>query len=879
MRTLQVPLIALVLIGALLMGMDRQAQALPPAGSDLLPAVATIDTVSQLGAETIVLTGWARIDREAPRLEDGLEVVDLEIVSLSLRGASQIGAISVVERLNQDSAYVSAGEIRSQEMGQEFPASSFFDVFVDVTVPLTFPGGDSLVIHNETPLHLTPREDSAEVNLNAWPPLGVIYELEPIFGVDNDGDTLIDEDTADEDGDGLIDEDRPGPDPDTPGSGTECGSNPDCDSQEGEDPPLDYCIENALALCDDDGDGQMDEDPSCIPLMNAGNVNNMKAGFCVRNLTLEFAPELPSYSVARGGPSNLHPADILALLPGVVSEPPTPVSVSGNDAFADAWNIPALPFIGQQSTAAMTTEPDAGELTSIPRCPFFAVSISSTAWFRFLPSENASVTADTVGSTFDTVLAAYSGSSLETLSLLDCNDDFVAQQSQITFDVTAGTAYYFQVGSWASTSGGDLTLTVSESLTGQEGLPPFVRIACADLGLSADGCDDGADGNQDDLDALSFGGDLPADAGPGLNFSVGPGAQGVVGSAVEAQRNCPPAQPGTSPEPEPDVFHSLLGGTNELLLDGNGPVGACTSAFPLGLVEGATVRDDLDALYGQDPSAVDADRDGVPESPVYFSLDADSPSLAALGFSPADVLMTIDGGQPTVFAAEAELGLVAGDDLDALCLQESGDSIYVAGDDTLYFSLAPDSPTLAQIGAGPGDLLAPDSPNPIVAQGKAYLSLLAADDVDALNCQALSMDPYGDLDGDTIPNHIDADDDNDGCADEQELGVDPVAGGLRDPNNFWDFFDADRDGSVAFGDFLLLVRHFGSNDNNGEASINRNSDPLTTPDPGPGSYHPLVDRGEVLGPNPWNVGPPDGAIGFGDFLALVGQFGHSCADA
>ena len=123
----------------------------------------------------------------------------------------------------------------------------------------------------------------------------------------------------------------------------------------------------------------------------------------------------------------------------------------------------------------------------------------------------------------------------------------------------------------------------------------------------------------------------------------------------------------------------------------------------------------------------------------------------------------------------------------------------------------------------------------------------------------------------------DMDGDGDGCTDVEELGSDERFGGRRDPHNFWDFFDADRDGAVAFGDFLLLIQHFGSNDNTGEASINRNSDPLTTPDPGPGSYHPRFDRGDVVGTNPWNLGPPDGTIAFDDFLALIAQYGHVCA--
>ena len=121
------------------------------------------------------------------------------------------------------------------------------------------------------------------------------------------------------------------------------------------------------------------------------------------------------------------------------------------------------------------------------------------------------------------------------------------------------------------------------------------------------------------------------------------------------------------------------------------------------------------------------------------------------------------------------------------------------------------------------------------------------------------------------------DSDGDGCADDKELGPDEVLGGKRDPANFWDFFDPNLDGAIGFGDFLLLLQHFGATDANGQASINRNSDPLTTPDAGPGTYHPRFDRGVVVGPNGWDRAPPNGAIGFTDFLALLVQFGHTCA--
>ncbi len=112
------------------------------------------------------------------------------------------------------------------------------------------------------------------------------------------------------------------------------------------------------------------------------------------------------------------------------------------------------------------------------------------------------------------------------------------------------------------------------------------------------------------------------------------------------------------------------------------------------------------------------------------------------------------------------------------------------------------------------------------------------------------------------------DTDGDGCTDAQENGPDERLGGRRDYLNYWDFFDMNGDGAVSFLDFLLLVQRFGAE---GDPEI----DPLSAPPPAP-EYHTRFDR-TLAGKEPWSLGPPDGAIGFGDFLALVGQFGHSCA--
>jgi hypothetical protein len=239
---------------------------------------------------------------------------------------------------------------------------------------------------------------------------------------------------------------------------------------------------------------------------------------------------------------------------------------------------------------------------------------------------------------------------------------------------------------------------------------PFLRISCDSLGLTDDGCDDGADGDQDDLDALSFGDDFALAQPAELRFSVGPDAQGAPGSAVEAQRNCPPGQPGASPEAQGDEFGASLDGTNTLIFDGNGPVGSCQPGFPLGLIEALGVHDNLDALSGSD--------------------------------------------RPELYASAAELGLRAGDDIDGMCLREDGDGEFGSGDQ-IYLSLSAGSPTLQTMGAGPGDVLAAGGS---VIVGAAALGLSLGDDIDALNCsRLLTRDgASGDVDCDADADNVDA---------------------------------------------------------------------------------------------------------------------------
>ena len=123
---------------------------------------------------------------------------------------------------------------------------------------------------------------------------------------------------------------------------------------------------------------------------------------------------------------------------------------------------------------------------------------------------------------------------------------------------------------------------------------------------------------------------------------------------------------------------------------------------------------------------------------------------------------------------------------------------------------------------------------------------------------------------------IDPDDDLDGCTTSQEVGQDPLAGGRRDPDDFWDFFDTpavgnERDRIISAGDIARVVARFGASGTPGDAAEALSAPPET-------GYHAAFDRSAPApGDEPWQPGPADGTIVATDILLLVTQFGHSCA--
>jgi len=128
------------------------------------------------------------------------------------------------------------------------------------------------------------------------------------------------------------------------------------------------------------------------------------------------------------------------------------INPPANDNFVNA-QVLSLPGAVTGSNAGASME--VGE--PIPNCGGTGTSV----WFRLVPTSSGGLTATTAGSTFDTTLALYSGTSLGTLTQLACNDDSMGtQQSQLVVNVSAGSTYYLRLAGYAGEAGA-YTLTTS----------------------------------------------------------------------------------------------------------------------------------------------------------------------------------------------------------------------------------------------------------------------------------------------------------------------------------------------------------------------------------------------------------------------------------
>ena len=116
-----------------------------------------------------------------------------------------------------------------------------------------------------------------------------------------------------------------------------------------------------------------------------------------------------------------------------------------NDAFANARAASGSTGTATGTTTGYTKE--TGE-------PSHAGNAGGhSAWWVWTAPAAGSVTIDTVGSSFDTLLGVYTGTSVSALTTIASNDDASGTQSSVTFTATAGVAYRIAVDGYNGDAG------------------------------------------------------------------------------------------------------------------------------------------------------------------------------------------------------------------------------------------------------------------------------------------------------------------------------------------------------------------------------------------------------------------------------------------
>ena len=137
------------------------------------------------------------------------------------------------------------------------------------------------------------------------------------------------------------------------------------------------------------------------------------------------------------------------------------VNTSGNDVFQTPTVIGAVPYTNTQNVSSATTSCDDPPIG----VPGFSGQGNYTVWYKYTPLAGGTLSVDTFGSDYDTVLVVWSGHR-GSLTMEAGNDDNVSPpQSALELSVSAGTPYYLGVVGAGPGASGNLTLNVSFTTT------------------------------------------------------------------------------------------------------------------------------------------------------------------------------------------------------------------------------------------------------------------------------------------------------------------------------------------------------------------------------------------------------------------------------
>ncbi len=434
-----------------------------------------------------------------------------------------------------------------------------------------------------------------------------------------------------------------------------------------------------------------------------------------------------------------------------VQEPgPDNVALVQNDKFNNSIFLP-------QSSGSITGSNISAELES-QEPQHGGNAGGSSAWWSWTAPADGEATFDTLGSNFDTLLAAYVGTTLADLQQISSNNDISdsSNASRIPFSVVSGTTYYIAVDGVAGTSG-DILLNWSFAPSISEFNPLTVTPA---TGLSSAGNVGGPfspNSVQYSLTNVSSESityevsNLPEWLSiSSASGAISPGASTSVTLTVNTT-----AESLTAGNYQSDLRFNDIVRAQSLLVN---PLSVANDDFSSATLISGSTASIMSSNIGTTSE---------PEEPLHAGISGGK-SVWWRWVAPTDSLINVE---TTGSDFDTLLGIYTGPALNTLTM--------VAANDDSGSGLQSKVVYLAQAGATYH--IAVDGYGG--EQGAIKLSILP------------------DFDGDGIPDVSDSDDDNDGMSDvwEEEFGLNP-----KDPSDALD--DNDEDG-------LTNLREFGRNTN------------------------------------------------------------------
>ncbi|MCX6973028.1 MAG: putative Ig domain-containing protein [Verrucomicrobia bacterium] len=149
-----------------------------------------------------------------------------------------------------------------------------------------------------------------------------------------------------------------------------------------------------------------------------------------------------------------------------------------NDAFANAETL--------AGASASATGSNYDATAQVGEAAHAGQVATKSIWWKWTAPGNGSCTVDTIGSTFDTVLAVYTGASVSSLAPIASDDQSGGSNtSKVSFITTTGTTYFFAVDG-RSGAGGAVALQLEFSSQSKPANDDFLN-AIALVGSSANG--------------------------------------------------------------------------------------------------------------------------------------------------------------------------------------------------------------------------------------------------------------------------------------------------------------------------------------------------------------------------------------------------------